>query len=199
MVTLVLLIICGFIYPAVMTGLSRLIFPAQAAGSLIYADGEAVGAQYVGQDFTDPRFMKCRPSAVSYNTYTNEQKANGEYGGVSSGSNNYGATNPDLVARVQEDINAFLEAHPGLTTADIPADLMTASGSGLDPHISPASAAVQLPQLAVNTGLTEGELEKIVTENTEGKVLGVFGEDKVNVLGVNLDIAQALGMVTEGE
>lgn len=197
MITLVLLVICGLIYPSAMTGLSRLIFPNQAQGTLVYADGQAVGAKYVGQDFTDPRFMRCRPSAVNYNTYTDEQAAAGEYGGVSSGSNNYAPTNPDLVARVQEDIDGFLAEHPELTVEDIPTDLVTASGSGLDPHISPASAEVQLPQLAANTGLSEAELKKIVADNTEHKVLGIFGEDKVNVLGVNLDIAQALGIVGE--
>lgn len=197
LVTLVLLVICGLIYPLLMTGLSQLIFPSQANGSLVYADGQAVGAQFVGQDFTDPRFMRCRPSAVGYNTYTEEEKANGDYSGVSSGSNNYGASNPALVERVQGDIDTFLAEHPGLTVADIPTDLVTASGSGLDPHISPASAEVQVPQLAENTGLTEDAIREIVKENTTGKFLGIFGEDVVNVLGVNLGIAQALGLVSE--
>ena len=197
LVTLVLLVLCGLVYPLLMTGLSQLIFPSQANGSLIYADGQAVGAQYVGQDFTDPRFMRCRPSAVNYNVYTDEEKANGDYAGVASGSNNYGPSNPALVERVQGDIDAFLSEHPGLTVADLPADLVTASGSGLDPHISPASAEVQVPQLAENTGLTEEALREIVKEHTTGKFLGIFGEDVVNVLGVNLGIAQALGLVSE--
>lgn len=197
LVTLVLLVICGLVYPLLMTGLSQLLFPRQANGSLIYADGQAVGAQYVGQDFTDPRFMRCRPSAVNYNVYTDEAKASGDYAGVASGSNNYGPSNPALVERVQSDIDAFLAEHPGLTVADLPADLVTASGSGLDPHISPASAEVQVPQLAENTGLTEEALRSIVKENTTGKFLGIFGEDVVNVLGVNLGIAQALGLVSE--
>lgn len=195
MVTLVLLVICGFLYPLLMTGISKLIFPSQANGSLVYADGQAVGARFVGQDFTDPRFMRCRPSAVGYNTYTDAEKADGSYGGVASGSNNYGPSNPALVERIQGDIDAFLALHPALTVADLPTDLVTASGSGLDPHISPASAAVQLPQLAENTGLTEEALKTIVSDNTEGKFLGIFGEEIVNVLGVNLAIAQALGIV----
>lgn len=196
MVTLVLLVICGFLYPVALTGISMLVLPAQANGSLVYADGVAVGAKFVGQDFTDPRFMRCRPSAVNYNTYTAEAKEAGEYGGVASGSNNYGPSNPALVERVQADIDAFLAEHPALTVADLPTDLVTASGSGLDPHISPASAEVQVAQLAINTGLTEDALRQMVADNTEGKVLGIFGEDTVNVLGVNLDIAQALGIVT---
>lgn len=197
MVTIVLLLICGLLYPIVLTGLSQLFFPSQANGSLRYVDGEAVGAKYVGQDFTDARFMRCRPSAYSYNTYTEEQKASGEYTGVASGSNNYAPSNPALTERVQADIDAFLAQHPDLTVEDLPTDLVTASGSGLDPHISPASAEVQVPQLAKNTGLSEEELRQIVADNTEHKVLGVFGEETVNVLGVNLDIAQALGMIAK--
>ena len=193
-VTLVLLLVCGLFYPIVLTGLSRLFFPSQANGSLVYVGEQAVGAQYVGQDFTDARFMQCRPSAYRYNTYTAEQKASGEYAGVASGSNNYAPSNPALTERVQADIDAFLATHPDLTVEEIPIDLMTASGSGLDPHISPASAAIQIPQLAKNTGLTETELQQIVADNTEHKFLGVFGEETVNVLGVNLDIAAAIGL-----
>ena len=96
---------------------------------------------------------------------------------MASGSNNYGASNPALAERVQGDIDEFLAEHPDLTVEDIPTDLVTASGSGLDPHISPASAAVQIPQLAENTGLTEEQLEQFVADNTTGKVLGIFGEE----------------------
>lgn len=106
LVTLALLIICGLLYPLVLTGLSQLFFNNQANGSLIMVDGKAVGAEFVGQDFTDPRFMKCRPSAVGYNTYSQEDKASGDYSGLSSGSKNYAPSNPDLVARVKEDISA---------------------------------------------------------------------------------------------
>lgn len=194
-VTLVLLIICGFIYPVLMTGLSKLMFPYQAGGSLIMVNDKAVGSELVGQDFTDPRFMKCRPSAVNYNTYTAEEKETGEYGGVSSGSNNYGASNPDLAARVEADMAAFLETHPGVKKEDIPTDLMTASGSGLDPHISPASAAIQIPALMEATGLDQATLEEIVSANTEGKVVGIFGENRVNVLKINLNIAEKLGIL----
>jgi K+-transporting ATPase ATPase C chain len=227
LVTLVLLLICGLIYPVVMTLMSQALFPSQANGSIIYVDGQAVGAKNVGQDFTDPRFMRCRPSAYQYNTYTVDEEGNkfyndgsaynyntyyeedtdgdgqveqyyndgSEFAGLSSGSNNYGASNPALAERVQGDIDEFLAEHPDLTVEDIPTDLVTASGSGLDPHISPASAAVQIPQLAENTGLTEEQLEQFVADNTTGKVLGIFGEETVNVLGVNLDIAEALGLI----
>ena len=196
-----LLVLCGLVFPVLLSGLSAVIFPSQAKGSLVTADGIAVGAKNVGQDFTDPRFMRCRPSAYQYNTYTVDEEGNkfyndgSEYAGVASGSNNYGASNPALAERVQGDIDEFLAEHPDLTVEDIPTDLVTASGSGLDPHISPASAAVQIPQLAENTGLTEEQLEQFVADNTTGKVLGIFGEETVNVLGVNLDIAEALGLI----
>ena len=179
----------------------RTVLPGQDALPRGKALGQAVGAKNVGQDFTDPRFMRCRPSAYQYNTYTVDEEGNkfyndgSEYAGVASGSNNYGASNPALAERVQGDIDEFLAEHPDLTVEDIPTDLVTASGSGLDPHISPASAAVQIPQLAENTGLTEEQLEQFVADNTTGKVLGIFGEETVNVLGVNLDIAEALGLI----
>lgn len=201
--TLVLLLICGLLFPVILTGLSAVIFPHQAEGSLVEADGKAVGARYVGQDFTADHFMKCRPSAYHYNTYTvGEDGAayyldGSEFAGLSSGSNNYGPSNPALAERVRADIAAFLDANPSVKREDIPTDLLTASGSGLDPHISPASAAVQLPALAEASGLSMERLEEIVAANTEGKVLGVFGEETVNVLGVNLDIAQAMGLISE--
>lgn len=201
--TLVLLLICGLLFPLALSGLSAVLFPHQAGGSLVTADGEAVGAEFVGQDFTEPYFMKCRPSAYQYNTYyvgedgVEYYNDGSEFAGLASGSNNYAPTNPDLVARVEADIEEFLAANPGVAREDIPTDLMTASGSGLDPHISPASAAVQLPALSEASGLSVEELEAIVAQNTTGKMLGVFGEETVNVLGVNLDIAKAMGLVSE--
>ena len=150
-VTLVLLLLCGFVFPVLLSGLSGLLFPHQAGGSLVTADGKAVGAKLVGQEFTEA------------------------------------------------DIEAFLAENPGVAREDIPADLMTASGSGLDPHISPAAAQVQLPAIAEASGLSPERLAQIVADNTEEKLLGVFGEETVNVLGVNLDIALAMGLISETE
>jgi K+-transporting ATPase ATPase C chain len=195
LVTTAFLLICGLAYPLLLTGISQIIFPRQANGSLITVDGQAVGSELVGQDFFDARFMKSRPSAVNYNTYTQEDKEGGNYTGVGSGSKNYAPTNPELVKRVEADIAEFLKANPSVKKEDIPADLLTASGSGLDPHISPASAAVQIPALVEATGLSKEALENIVKENTQGKFLGVFGEETVNVLMVNLDIARELGLL----
>lgn len=195
LVTLVLFLICGLAYPLLLTGISQVIFPNQANGSLITLNGQAIGSELVGQDFTDDRFMKSRPSAVNYNTYTQADKESGNYAGVSSGSKNYAPTNPELVKRVEADIAEFLATNPSVKKADIPTDLLTASGSGLDPHISPASAAVQIPALITATGLSKDKLETIVKENTQGKFLGIFGEETVNVLKVNLAIAKELGLL----
>ena len=202
-VTLLLLLLCGFGFPVVLSGLSAVIFPSQAKGSLVTADGEAVGAANVGQDFTEPYFMKCRPSAYHYNTYYEDEEGNrfyldgSEFAGLASGSNNYAPSNPALTERVEADIQELLAANPGVSREDIPADLMTASGSGLDPHISPQSAQIQIPALAEASGLSEDEIRQIVADNTTGKLLGVFGEETVNVLGVNLDIAKAMGLVSQ--
>lgn len=202
-VTLVLLLLCGFVFPVLLSGISTVIFPSQANGSLVYADGQAVGAENIGQDFTEPYFMKGRPSAYNYNTYYKDEQGNQYYNdgsafaGLSSGSNNYAPSNPALTERVEADIEAFLEANPDVKREDIPADLMTASGSGLDPHITPESARIQIPALAAASGLSEEKLEQIVADNTEGKLFGIFGEETVNVLGVNLDIAKAMGLVVD--
>lgn len=195
LVSVSLLLICGLGYPLLLTGMAQVIFPHQANGSLIEVDGKAVGSRLVGQDFTEEYFMKCRPSAVSYNTYTQEQLDNGEYGGVGSGSNNFAPSNSDLIARVEADMAEFLEKNPQLTNKDIPTDLLTASGSGLDPHITPESASIQLVLLSETTGISMDRLKEIVEAHTEGKVLGIFGESRVNVLGVNIDIAQEMGLL----
>ena len=154
---LVMMLMCSFVYPLALTGVSQLTMKAKADGSKVDKDGnlttdtkEAVGSALIGQDFTEDCYFQGRVSAVNYNTYTEEQKESGEYAGV-------------------------------------------ASGSGLDPHISPESAEVQIPTVAKNSGLSEEEVKKIVEENTEKKTLGVFGEERVNVLGCNLDIAAAMG------
>ena len=202
-VTLVLLLICGLAFPLALSGLSALIFPSQAEGSLVYADGQPVGTAHVGQQFTEDYFMKGRPSAYNYNTYMVDEEGNelyldgSEYAGLSSGSNNYGASNPALAERVQADIDAFLESHPDVTVDQIPTDLMTASGSGLDPHISVASAQLQVPVIAEASGLSEEKLNEIIENNTTDKMLGVFGEQTVNVLGVNMEIALEMGLVQE--
>lgn len=193
--SVVMLVLCGLLYPLALTGISQLAFHDKANGSLITMNGKEVGSEIVGQDFTDKRLFKCRPSAVNYNTYTEEDKKNKDYTGIASGSNNYGNTNPALKERVQKDIDAFLAANPDIKKTDLPGDLLTASGSGLDPHISVASAEIQIPAIAEASGLSEEKLKEIVKNNTEEKVLGIFGEQTVNVLKCNLEIAQLIKMI----
>ncbi len=197
--TLILLICCSVIYPLALTGLGQLLFPKQANGNLIEVDGKPVGSELVGQDFTGDQYFQGRISSVNYNTYTEEEKEDGTYGGVSSGSFNYAPTNEDLKARVEEDVAKFKERYKEATgdefTGEIPADLLTASGSGLDPHISPKSAEIQIPIIVSNSGLTEEQVNEIIKENTEHKILGIFGEEKVNVLKCNIAIAKAMGEI----
>ena len=199
---IVMIVLCSFVYPLALTGVSQLTMKNNANGNLIDKNGEptnnieeAVGSELVGQDFTEDYFFQGRVSSVHYNTYTEEQKESGEYGGVSSGSFNYGNSSPDLEARIKKDLDSFLASHPGVKAEDVPADLLTASGSGLDPHISPEAARVQIPAVAEHSGLSEEEISRIVEENTEGKALGVFGEERVNVLKCNLAIARAMGLI----
>lgn len=206
LVTVVLLLICGFLFPVVLSGLSAVFFPHQAGGSLITVNGQVVGAENIGQEFTEDYYMWSRPSAYHYNVYVEGEDGKQyyndgtEFPGIGSGSNNYAPSNPALTERVEVDIEAFLEKNPDVKREDIPADLLTASGSGLDPHISPASAEIQIPRIVEASGLSEDQVREIVSRNTSGKVLGIFGEDTVNVLKVNLDIAQAMGLITvDGE
>lgn len=197
-IALLLMLLCGLVYPLLMNGLSGVLFPAQAKGSLVMVDGKAVGSRFVGQEFTQDCFLKGRPSAVHYNTY--QENADGTkvyadgtpFTGLTSGSANYGPSNPQLTQRVQKDMEAFLAANEDVKPEDIPTDLMTASGSGLDPHISPESAAIQLPAISKASGLSMETLEQIVANNTPKKLLGIFGEETVNVLGVNVEIAEAM-------
>ena len=198
----VMMLLCSFAYPLALTGVSQVAMKEKANGNLIDQTGnptvdpeEAVGSALVGQDFTEDYFFKGRVSSVNYNTYTEEQKENGEYAGVSSGSYNYGNSNPELKERIEKDLDEFLATHPGVKKEDAPSDLLTASGSGLDPHISPEAAEVQVKAVAEHSGLSEETVREIVKENTEEKVLGIYGEARVNVLKCNLGIAEKMGLI----
>lgn len=191
-VAITMFLICGFAYPLVLTGISQIVFPDQANGSIVEMDGKAVGSSLVGQDFTDQRLFHCRPSAYNYNTYTQEEKENGTYSGVSSGSNNYAVSNPELEKRLNEEIEQFLKENPTISIDEIPSDIITASGSGLDPHISVEAANVQIDRIVKNTQLSREKVETLIEQNTQGKLFGIFGEDTVNVLELNLSLVKEM-------
>ena len=171
---LLMTVITGVLYPLAATGLTQLIFPRQANGSLIVKDGKPVGSALIGQSFTDPKYFWGRPSATSPNAYN---------ASASSGSNQ-GPTNPALTDAVKQRIAALRAADPG-NTAPVPVDLVTASGSGLDPEISPAAAQYQVARVARARGLSTSQVQALVNEYTSGRQLGMLGEPRVNVLQLN--------------
>ena len=178
----ILTIITGLIYPLVVTGIAQVIFPYQANGSIIRGpDGKPIGSELIGQQFDNPKYFWGRLSATGPVPYTafNADKLTG-----SSGSN-YGPLNPALKEAVQARIDALKAADP-TNTAPIPVDLVTSSGSGLDPHISPAAAAYQVSRVARARGLDEARVRELVAQHTEGRQLGILGEPHVNVLQLNL-------------
>ncbi|NTU56063.1 MAG: potassium-transporting ATPase subunit KdpC [Anaerolineales bacterium] len=165
-------LITGVVYPVLVTGIAQMAFPHQANGSLIEKDGVVIGSELIGQQFDDPIYFWGRPSAAGYNA------------AASSGSN-YGAMNPALLDSVQARIDALKAADPD-NTLPIPVDLVTASGSGLDPHISVASALYQVHRVASARGLDEADVVALVDQYTEGRQFGFLGEPRVNVLLLNL-------------
>jgi len=172
---LVFTILTGIFYPMAVTGIAQVIFPRQANGSIITKNGKAVGSELIGQQFEDPKYFWGRLSATTPYPYN---------GGSSTGSN-LGPNNPDLMKAAQARIDALRAAEPG-NQVRIPVDLVTASGSGLDPHISPAAAEYQIHRVAKARGLDDARIRDIVANNTKGRWLGVIGEPVVNVLELNL-------------
>lgn len=178
---LALTVLTGGIYPLVVTGVAQLAFPHQANGSLIVSNGQAAGSELIGQAFDDPKYFWGRLSATGtfpYNAFNAENLT------ASSGSN-YGPLNPALIETVQGRIEALKATDPG-NTAPIPVDLVTASGSGLDPQISPAAAEYQVPRVARERGLSEDAVRQLVAQHTAGRQFGFLGEPTVNVLLLNL-------------
>jgi len=175
--TAVLTVLFGLIYPLAITGLAQLLFPKQANGSLIYKDGKPIGSHLIGQPFDDPKYFWSRLSATSPMPYN----------GASSSGSNLGPTNPALFKAVQDRIDALHKADPDNKDA-IPVDLVTASGSGLDPHITPAAAQYQLKRVARVRGVSESVVQGMIQQHTQGRFLGLLGEPAVNVLELNLDL-----------
>jgi potassium-transporting ATPase KdpC subunit len=181
-----LTLITGVIYPLVVTGIAQAAFPSQANGSLIYQDSQPVGSALIGQQFDAPEYFWGRLSATGtfpYNAFNAENLT------ASSGSN-LGPTNQALLNTVQARVDALRAADPG-NTAPIPVDLVTASGSGLDPHLSPAAALYQMPRVARERGLSEEVVRQLVAEHTEGRQFGILGEPRVNILELNLALDAA--------
>jgi len=175
MLLLLMTVITGIAYPLLVTGLAQAVFPVQANGSLLAKDGKPIGSALIGQPFTASKYFWGRPSATVPQAYN---------GSASNGSN-LGPTNPALADAVRQRIAALQAADPG-NTAPIPVDLVTASGSGLDPEISPAAAQYQLARVARARGLPLAEVQALVARCTRGRQLGVLGEPRVNVLELNL-------------
>jgi potassium-transporting ATPase KdpC subunit len=183
-VLVALTLITGLIYPLVMTGIAGVLFPRQAQGSLIERDGEIVGSELIGQVFTSDKYFHGRPSATTAPDPNDPTKTvAAPYNAANSGGSNLGPSNKALVDRVQGDIEVLKKENP---SAPVPADLVTTSASGLDPHISPEAALFQVPRIAKARNIAEDRVRQLVEDNTEGRFLGLLGEPRVNVLLLNL-------------
>jgi len=172
LMTIATTVLLGIIYPLVVTGLAQVLFPRQANGQLKEQNGKVVGSLIIGQAFTGAGYFHPRPSAVNYDA-------------TNSNGSQFGPTNQKLIDRVKDDVGAAQAENPG---QPVPIDLVTASASGLDPDISPAAAAFQIPRVAKERRITDGELQRLVAEHTEGRQFGFLGEPRVNVLQLNLEL-----------
>src|SRR6478609_8163735 len=170
--TLVMLILCSVFYPLLIAGIGKAA-PGGGKGETISVNGKVVGYELIGQKFTDDKYFWSRPSAVDYNA-------------AGSAGSNKGPSNPDYLKTVQDRIDTFLVHNPGVKKEDIPAELVTASGSGLDPDLSPAAAKVQVKRIAALRNIDETRLNSLVDEHTDGPLLGLLGPSKVNVLKLNI-------------
>jgi potassium-transporting ATPase KdpC subunit len=179
--SLLILMSCllGIVYPLLITGFAKLAFPHQAAGSLLYQGGKPIGSTLIGQKFSDPKYFWGRPSATTPQPYN----------GLASTGSNLGPLNPALIEQVKENIKALRATDR--PAAPIPVDLVTASASGLDPDISPAGAMYQIARIARARGMAPASLEKLVTAHEQGKLLGLIGERRINVLELNLALDRA--------
>lgn len=175
--TTVTTVLLGILYPLVITGLARLIFPRQANGELIQAGGKTIGSSLIGQAFSSPGYFRSRPSAAGAAGYDADAPA--------GGGSNLAPTSQALIARVKGDVQKAQVENPN---AKVPVDLVTTSASGLDPHITPASAEFQVPRVAKERGISEADVRNLVAKHTEGRQLGFLGEARVNVLELNLDL-----------
>jgi K+-transporting ATPase ATPase C chain len=181
---IMLTLITGVAYPFAITGIAQILFPYQAQGSLVERDGKVVGSALIGQEFTSEGYFHGRPSATTAPDPNDSTKTvPAPYNAGNSGGSNLGPTNKSLIERVQGDIEKLKQENP---SAQVPTDLVTTSGSGLDPHISPEAALFQVPRVAKARNLPENRVLQLVAENTSGRFAGLLGEPRVNVLALNL-------------
>jgi len=179
-----LTLITGLVYPLVMTGIAGVLFPYQAQGSLIEKDGKVIGSELIGQDFESDRYFHGRPSATTGPDPKDPNKTVAQpYNAVNSMGSNLGPTNKALIDRVKGDVDKLKAEN---SSAQVPVDLVTTSGSGLDPHITPAAAYFQVPRIAKARNMPENAVRDLVAEHIEGRTLGILGEPRVNVLELNL-------------
>ncbi|WP_028549903.1 potassium-transporting ATPase subunit KdpC [Paenibacillus sp. UNC451MF] len=172
----VFIVLCGIVYPLVCTGLAQVLMPGNANGSLVKnASGEIVGSELIGQKFADPKWFQGRVSSIDYKA-------------EASGTNNYAPSNPELIKRTQASIDDWKANNPDVPISKLPIDLITNSASGLDPHISPESAKAQVPRISKLTGISLDQLNKLVDAHTQERDWGLFGEPRVNVLKLNIDL-----------
>ena len=191
LILVLLTVITGLAYPLAMTAIAGVIFPKQAQGSLIERDGKVVGSALIGQEFKDDKYFHGRPSATTAPDPADSTKTvSAPYNAANSGGSNLGPTSKALNDRIKEDVDRLKAENPA---ASVPLDLVTASASGLDPDISPEGALFQVPRIAKARNMPEDRVRQLVVENTTGRLVGLFGEPKVNVLALNL----ALDAVTK--
>jgi potassium-transporting ATPase KdpC subunit len=181
--TIVLTLLTGILYPLAIAGLAHLLFPAQAEGSLLSRDGHSVGSALIGQNFSSARYFQGRPSAAGDKGYD----------AANSGGSNAGPTNKALIDNVKMRLKNFVAGNPGTQTNAVPVDIVTTSGSGLDPEISPAAAELQVARVAHARGLSKDQVRSLIAENTRPRWAGVLGEPGVNVLLLNLALDRTMG------
>jgi potassium-transporting ATPase KdpC subunit len=184
-----LTLITGLIYPLAITGIAQILFPRQANGSLIRQDGKVVGSALIGQLFTADKYFHGRPSATTMPDPNDATKTvDAPYNAASSGGANLGPTNKALIARVEGDVKKLKAENP---EAPVPIDLVTTSGGGLDPHISPEAAFFQVPRVAKARHLSEDDVRQLIVQHLEGRMFGLLGEPRVNVLALNMALDRA--------
>ena len=188
LISIVMIILCGGIYPLIITGIGQTIFPYQANGSIVEVDGKKVGSEHIGQIYNSDKYFQGRlSSVVNYNISENSE-------GIiaSSGSKNLGPTSTEIKNRVTADVEAFIRKNPTVKKEEIASELLAQSASGLDPHITPKGAIIQVDRIAKETGITAESLKKLIKESTDGKFIGLYGSERVNVLNLNIEIDKML-------